>query len=123
MSRDNVIMSRLLIVVSLLLLCCSSNRPHNLSASPGPYSNSLSGTLSVLDRMISLRKFFLDNALELSVVPSHYCLVVVSWHCVIIEEVGLTTNEFTGPYSCPEFIDTCLLSCSDVNDGSCRSIP
>lgn len=46
----------------------------------------------------------------------------VSFHIQTAEQLRLTGNALTGPFTCPYHIDECTISCEDESNDSCRSL-
>lgn len=50
--------------------------------------------------------------------PLYFSLVVVQW----AEILWLNGNNFTGPFTCPNFIDLCWISCNNETNEECRQV-
>jgi hypothetical protein len=87
--------------------------------------NALTGMIpfEVINSLTNLGEFVghcLPPIFFLSLCPHEYAF---SWILLCIaDELWLYNNAFIGNYTCPDFIDDCLISCYDEFDPACRSL-
>jgi hypothetical protein len=107
------------IVLSCLLVIFHSTVTLDLSI------NSLTGTIpSQLALMSNLSESSVVWLLVVMIMLScvFHCTLMLACHIHSTVWLDLSGNNFTGEFTCPDFIDLCAISCDDFINNTCRSL-